>query len=193
MSQTQIRIASELVDLAQQVKPRWKTTPRFIEDLLEQALRGIDSTPTITERPAGARSALDNSNKEKKEERARAREGYTPEFQKFWKTYQSCSHKANGQSKPKAFEQWRLATKDGNEAQIQSAIEAAIEDIKRRKAADEFAAPLPDCFRWLRDGHYEVHAEEHKENHLPPGFTQEAWDAREALYAELDAEWGVKS
>ena len=184
MSQTQIRLASELVDLAQQVKPRWKTTPRFIEDLLEKALMGLDSTVMLGKTQLASsleRGGFPSINKEKKEERVRVREGYTSEFQKFWSTYQACTHKANGQSKPKAFEQWRLATMDGNEAQVQSAIEAAIADIARRKRNDEFAAPLPDCFRWLRDGHYEVHAEDHRPQPKRE-LTQEEKEAKHIEY-----------
>ena len=190
MSTTMTRIDSQVLSRALERKPHYLSATGFISQLIEQAL---DSTNTLGKtQPAG--QVFTSTNKEEKEERVRvrvrdkAREGYTPEFQKFWKTYQACTHKANSQSKPKAFEHWRTVTKDGNEAQVQSAIEAAIAEIKRRKAADEFAAPLPDCFRWLRDGHYEVHNEGHS---TVPGFTPEELAKREAFYAELDRGWGV--
>lgn len=187
-----IRIDSDVLRLVKQVKPRYLTISGFVSHLLEKSVMGLDTGLTITERPEGARSEK-KVNKEKKEERARAREGYTPEFQEFWKTYQACSHRVNSQSKPKAFEEWRLIVKDKDPLFLTAALNNATKDIERRKAADEFAAQLPDCFRWLRDGKWEVHTEEHDQSHLPPGFTQEQWDAREALYAQLDEQWGVKS
>ena len=40
------------------------------------------------------------------------------------------------------------------------AIDGAIEDIRSRQGVGEFASPLPDCFRWLRDECYAVYLED---------------------------------
>ena len=53
MPQTNIRIATELISQAEKAKPTWKSTPRFIEDLLEQALFGLDMPGTIGPASAG--------------------------------------------------------------------------------------------------------------------------------------------
>ena len=43
---------------------------------------------------------------------------------------------------------------------LMRAIDGAIEDIRSRQGVGEFASPLPDCFRWLRDECYAVYLED---------------------------------
>ena len=85
----------------------------------------------------------------------------TPEFEAFWKRYQGCRHRANGQSKPKAVEVWgQLVPDELQPDDLMRAIDGAIEDIRSRQGVGEFASPLPDCFRWLRDECYAVYLED---------------------------------
>ena len=85
----------------------------------------------------------------------------TPEFEAFWKRYQGCRHRANGQSKPKAVELWgQLVPDELQPDDLMRAIDGAIEDIRSRQGVGEFASPLPDCFRWLRDECYAVYLED---------------------------------
>ena len=85
----------------------------------------------------------------------------TPEFEAFWKRYQGCRHRANGQSKPKAMELWgQLVPDELQPEDLMRAIDGAIEDIRSRQGVGEFASPLPDCFRWLRDECYAVYLED---------------------------------
>tara|TARA_R100001086_G_scaffold237221_1_gene161156 strand:- start:1030 stop:1755 length:726 start_codon:yes stop_codon:yes gene_type:complete len=85
----------------------------------------------------------------------------TPEFEAFWKRYQGCRHRANGQSKPKAMELWgQLVPDELQPKDLMRAIDGAIEDIRSRQGVGEFASPLPDCFRWLRDECYAVYLED---------------------------------
>lgn len=85
----------------------------------------------------------------------------TPEFEAFWKRYQGCRHRANGQSKPKAVELWgQLVPDELQPDDLMRAIDGAIADIRSRQGIGEFASPLPDCFRWLRDECYAVYLED---------------------------------
>jgi len=85
----------------------------------------------------------------------------TPEFEAFWKRYQGCRHRANGQSKPKAMKLWgQLVPDELQPDDLMRAIDGAIEDIRSRQGVGEFASPLPDCFRWLRDECYAVYLED---------------------------------
>ena len=85
----------------------------------------------------------------------------TPEFEAFWKRYQGCRHRANGQSKPKALVVWKQLVPDELQPDdLMRAIDGAIEDIRSRQGIGEFASPLPDCFRWLRDECYAVYLED---------------------------------
>ncbi len=92
--------------------------------------------------------------------RARKTKG-TPEFEAFWKRYQGCHHRANGQSKPKALDVWNQLVPDELQPyDLMRAIDGAIKDIRSRQSINEFASPLPDCFRWLRDACYAVYLED---------------------------------
>ena len=85
----------------------------------------------------------------------------SPEFEQFWQSYQASPSKANGQSKAKAWEVWVDVIKIESPQRLIDAIGRAIADIERRTISGEFASPLPDCFRWLRDEHYIVWLESH--------------------------------
>lgn len=85
----------------------------------------------------------------------------TPDFEAFWTAYQASPSKANGQSKAKAWEVYQDVIKHESPDRLLTAVQNAIADIERRTIAGEFASPLPDCFRWLRDEHYAVWLEQH--------------------------------
>lgn len=85
----------------------------------------------------------------------------TPEFEAFWKRYQGCRHRANGQSKPKALDVYsQLVPDELQPDDLMRAVDGAIADIRSRQSINEFASPLPDCFRWLRDACYAVYLED---------------------------------
>ena len=88
---------------------------------------------------------------------------YSDGFTELWKTYQSAPVRVSSQSKPRAFEEWKRVVKTEGEERLLGAVNNAIAEQKRRKSADEFVGSLPDLFRWLRDGKYEVYLEEHKQ------------------------------
>ena len=85
----------------------------------------------------------------------------TPEFDAFWKAYQSCSKKANCQSKFNAWECWQQLVPDVPPADLISAAQKAVEQVDQLEASGQFCAPLPDAFRWLRDERYVVLLEAH--------------------------------
>lgn len=82
------------------------------------------------------------------------------EFQAFWKLYQSCPNKASNQRKNKAWDEWRSAIQLESPARLMKALEESIALNKRLQNTEGWAAPLPDCFRWLRDGCYTAALEE---------------------------------
>ena len=92
----------------------------------------------------------------------RHRTEYAPEFQQWWKLYQSSPSRASNQSKPRAYEEWKVAKGGQGADQLLAALERNINDQKAKLKSSEFCSPLPDAFRWIRDGRYEVWLEEHK-------------------------------
>lgn len=94
----------------------------------------------------------------------------SPEFETFWTAYQSSPLKANGQSKAKAWETYKDVIKHVEPDSLVKAVQNATADITRRQGAGEFAAPLPDCFRWLRDEHYAVWLETHQQVESKPSY-----------------------
>ena len=97
--------------------------------------------------------------------RKHVRREYTPEFQQFWNVYQTCPIKANSQSKPLAFEAWKEAIQAETPERVIEAARRVVEQAKQAKIQDDWFAPLPDAFRWLRDERYTVLLE----NHVPAG------------------------
>jgi len=53
---------------------------------------------------------------------------------------------------------------------LMRAIDGAIKDIHSRQDVGEFASPLPDCFRWLRDGFYSSYLEENAPEQRKPSW-----------------------
>ena len=129
----------------------------------------IEAVPFSAQEPDHKKNIYKGVKNEIKVEKARKPRAKntkgTPEFEAFWKRYQSCRHRANGQSKPKAMEVWgQLVPDQVHPIDLLRAIEGAIDDIRSRQGVGEFASPLPDCFRWLRDECYAVYLED---NNLP--------------------------
>lgn len=87
---------------------------------------------------------------------------YDEAFACLWKTYQSAPDRVSSQSKPKAYQEWKKLVKVESEERLLGAVNNAIAEQKRKMTAGEFVGSLPDLFRWLRDGKYEVYLEEHK-------------------------------
>ena len=150
-------------------KPRSLPAATFCALLIEQAL---DKPSTLAERTEGSEastsSLLDNTNKEKQSIKAvsakkkRVRPDYSDAFKEFWNTYQRAPLKSNSQSKNKAFDQWKQACKDEAPERLVEAARRAVEQVKQAKTNDEWCAPLPDAFRWLRDERYAVLLEDHQ-------------------------------
>jgi hypothetical protein len=178
----ELQIPDDLADDLVKFKPRTLSLPMFCAYLLEL---GVDRDVTLAERPKGSEAStssssiikeeylsINNKNGEKKNNenqdkpvktgKSRKRPAYSEEFEQLWKLYQSAPERVSAQTKPKAFDEWKsIVGLEGPETLLQ-AVQRAIEEQKRRKTAGEFVGSLPDLFRWLRDGKYEVYLEEHK-------------------------------
>jgi hypothetical protein len=179
-----LRIPDDLGEVVMLHKPSYLSLSTFCLHLI--AL-GVDRDVTLAERPAGSvasnpsnisntisssslniSSSNNNSKAVKltktaaKTRKSRQRPAYTEEFDALWKLYQSAPDRVSSQTKPKAFDEWKsIVALEGPETLLEAA-RRAIEEQKRRKTAGEFVGSLPDLFRWLRDGKYEVYLEEHK-------------------------------
>lgn len=161
-------------------KPRSLPAATFCALLIEESL---DRPATLAERPEGSEassSSLQSNIKvtSKKEvtlkennknvanaEKKRKKAVYTDAFNAFWNEYQRSPLKANGQSKTKAFDEWKAAIAIETPERLLEAARRAVEQVKQAKLQDEWCAPLPDAFRWLRDERYAVLLE----NHTPAG------------------------
>jgi hypothetical protein len=51
--------------------------------------------------------------------------------------------------------------KEEEPERLVEAARRAVEEVKQAKMQDEWCAPLPDAFRWLRDERYSVLLEDH--------------------------------
>ncbi len=178
-----LRLPDDLVYDLERYKPRTMSLTGFCAYLIEL---GVDRDVTLAERPKGseASSSINNiidtsSLKElssnninstavkltktaKKTGKSRKRPEYSEEFNEFWKLYQSAPDRVSSQTKPKAYDEWKgIVALEGPETLLRAATRA-IEEQKRKMTAGEFVGSLPDLFRWLRDGKYEVYLEEHK-------------------------------
>ena len=179
----ELQIPDDLADDLIRYKPRTLSLPMFCAYLLEL---GVDRDVTLAERPKGSEASISSnsnitnnssleditnniistavkSNKKKpKTGKSRKRPEYSDEFNEFWKLYQSAPDRVSSQTKPKAFDEWRaIVALEGTETLLEAA-RRAIDEQKRKKTAGEFVGSLPDLFRWLRDGKYEVYLEEHQ-------------------------------
>lgn len=176
-----LRLPDDLVCDLERYKPRTMSLTGFCAYLIEL---GVDRDVTLAERPTGSVASNssssitkedlnlntyirsekinENAENEPKTGKSRKKPAYTEEFLEFWKLYQSAPERVSSQTKPKAFDEWKgIVALEGPETLLEAA-RRAIEEQKRKKAADEFVGSLPDLFRWLRDGKYEVYLEEHK-------------------------------
>lgn len=178
-----LRLPEDLVYDLERYKPRTMSLTGFCAYLIEL---GIDRDVTLAERPKGSEASFSNNSNTivssslditssnnnstavkltktaKKTGKNRKRPEYSEEFNTFWKLYQSAPDRVSSQTKPKAFDEWRAITALEGPETLLEAARRAIEEQKRKKTAGEFVGSLPDLFRWLRDGKYEVYLEEHK-------------------------------
>lgn len=175
-----LRLPDDLVCDLERYKPKTMSLTGYCAFLIEL---GVDRPVTLAERPKGSEASISsNSNitntsfledisnniistvgKSKSEKPKKAkRPAYTDEFNEFWKLYQSAPDRVSSQTKPKAFDEWRaIVALEGTETLLEAA-RRAIDEQKRKKTAGEFVGSLPDAFRWLRDGKFEIFLEEHK-------------------------------
>lgn len=195
-----LRIPDDLGEVVMRHKPSYLSLSSFCLHLI--AL-GVDKDVTLIERPDGSEISTSSNNiintsssiknipfnnitstvgKSKSEKPKKAkRPAYTDEFNEFWKLYQSAPDRVSSQTKPKAFDEWRaIVALEGTETLLE-AVRRAIEEQKRKKTAGEFVGSLPDAFRWLRDGKYEVYLEGHTQQQAGP-----VWNAELGCWIEND-------
>jgi len=157
---------------------------------------GVDRDVTLAERPTGSEASNssssitnkrsfslnniersekvnENAEKEPKTRKSRQKPAYSEEFEAFWKLYQSAPDRVSSQTKPKAFDEWKAITALEGPETLLEAAGRAIDEQKRKKGAGEFVGSLPDLFRWLRDGKYEVYLEGHKQQQVGPVWNAE--------------------
>ena len=160
MAQLNFQIPDDLLERLDAQKPEYLDRKGFLCLLIDQAL---DTPVTLgVQSAAGTPSSSISSStlevsKEKKERKVRKRAEITPEFEAFWKAYQSCPRKVPSQSKAKSWEEWQKAIKQETPERLLQAAKAAVSDA----VSCEWDYKLPDCFRWLRDGRYSVLLETH--------------------------------
>lgn len=194
----QIRLDAEVLRLAEQQKPSFLETSQYIGLLVQKALTGVDPLSTLEKQPERAAYISNTSLEGldiKKEERMRAlsleeinkpleedAKNYAAAvkaaallppigWDAFWKTYQACPAPAlrvKSQSKPKACEEYRKALKDFTATQLLKAAQKAVGEQLEAQRRDEWTAPLPDAFRWLRDGKYIAFTEDHAPTQQKP-------------------------
>ena len=160
MAQLNFQIPDDLLERLDAQKPQYLDRKGFLCLLIDQAL---DTPVTLGVQSAAGTPSSSISlttlevSKEKKERKVRKRAEITPEFEAFWKAYQSCPRKVPSQSKAKSWEEWQKAIKQETPERLLQAAKAAVSDA----VSCEWDYKLPDCFRWLRDGRYSVLLETH--------------------------------
>ena len=95
-----------------------------------------------------------NSYTAQKTKKSAVKTEYTPAFDAFWKVYQSAPNKANRQSKPLAFKEYKKALSCEPAERLIEAARRAVKLQTDASASGEWIEPLPDCFRWIRDGQF---------------------------------------
>lgn len=176
-----LRLPDDLVCDLERYKPKTMSLTGYCAFLIEL---GVDRPVTLAERPNGSEASISSNNiidtsssikdipfnnitstvgKSKSEKPKKPkRPAYSDEFNTFWKLYQSAPDRVSSQTKPKAFDEWRaIVALEGPETLLEAAGRA-IDEQKRKMTAGEFVGSLPDLFRWLRDGKYEIYLEQHK-------------------------------
>ena len=169
-----LRLPDPVVQKLVRRKPESLSMTAFCSLLLEKA---VDTPVTLAERTEGSEASTSSSlikeeisnkqlikavSEEKIGKRKRVKPDYSEEFLAFWNEYQRAPLKSNSQSKNKAFEQWKKVVKEESPVRLVEAARRAVEQVRRAKTQDEWCAPLPDAFRWLRDERYSVLLEDHQ-------------------------------
>lgn len=126
------------------------------QDELNKTINTVDFAQTVQADTQGQNQPPAPSGK-KRGRKPRTAVPYTPEFDAFWRTYQAIERRASGQSKPLAWEQYRTIAVSVPCDALEAALKAAIREQAATERRGGFAAPFPDCFRWLRDGRHEAH------------------------------------
>jgi hypothetical protein len=198
MSTRQVRLPAELLDRVNAQLPKHVPLHSFCAILIEEALTGSVAYPravlaretintpldvpepcvagTVAVQAVETAVPLETSFSTERNStvlKKRKKTVCTDEFNAFWKLYQSCPLKANTQRKTKAWDEWRKAIKIESPERLTEALENAIGAIRRGQNVDGWAAPLPDCFRWLRDGCYTAALEDNpaQDNYAANGIT----------------------
>jgi hypothetical protein len=188
-NRTQLTLHNSVLDPLKPYVPERKSLTQFVEDLLERQLVNLDTGATLEKQPERAAYISTSLEVDKEKdvdfslvaeqasvpaEAIRAAEfaakikeqakDYSPSFEAFWKVYQSCPDtlRVRSQSKRKAFEFWGAALKATHAEELQRAVEIAVQGQLDLQRAGEWAAPLPDAYRWLKEGRYEVLLEDHQ-------------------------------
>jgi hypothetical protein len=102
-------------------------------------------------------SELESIKPKKRGRKPKAEAGYSVEFEAWWRQYQAIKRRASGQSKPKAWDEYRKALLKHPQEALEGALRAAVGEMYQIERNGGFASPFPDAFRWLRDGRYEAH------------------------------------
>jgi hypothetical protein len=198
-----IEIHDSLLPLLEAHCPRYLSLQAFCNHLIDQALTGeltypravpvretinfplaapsslsegtVDVAETVAVKAAEKAVPLETSFSTERNNtvRKKSKTQGSAEFNAFWKLYQSCPLKATNQRKNKAWDEWRKAIKIESPERLTEALENAIGAIRRGQNVDGWAAPLPDCFRWLRDGCYTAALEDNpaQDNYAANGIT----------------------
>ena len=173
-AQYRVLIHQAVLDKIDEIRPQYMDRTTFINFQLDNSISLIK--PTASGAPPDGAAVLSLINKDINKEEIRNKDvenfvatvkkktqNYSSGFNDFWKTYQSCPEglKAKGQSKPKAFEEYKAALSKVDAEDLLRAAQMAVEGQLDGQRRDEFTAPLPDAFRWLKDGKWEVLLESH--------------------------------
>lgn len=164
MAQLNFQIPDPLLARLDAARPEYLDRKGFLCLLIDQAL-DIPATLGVQSAAGTPSSSISSSSievsKEEKEIKAvksrRKRTEVTPEFEAFWRVYQSCPRKVPSQSKAAAWAEWQKAVKVEPPERLLQAADAAVRDA----IACEWDYKLPDCFRWLKGGRYSVLLETH--------------------------------
>lgn len=163
MPELRITIPERLEQKLQSAMPDYLDRKGFVCLLLDQALDSsrtlgtASASEAVTSKAVISSSEVTKEEKEIKATKSRKRTEVTPEFETFWRAYQSCPRKVPSQSKAKSWDEWRKVIKHETPERLVRAAEAAVRDAINC----EWDYKLPDCFRWLRDGRYSVLLETH--------------------------------
>lgn len=177
MPKVHLTIPADLLDRIDAAKPNFLDRKGFICLLLSEKLdspgtlggpseAGTPSTListsnssleviTVVSEPSTATEKEPSESQKRRKRKPTADGG--PEFEAFWRQYLAIKHRANGQTKPAAVEAWSKVTKEITPAQLQAALTAAVNEQARATRETGWAAPFPDCHRWLTKGYWQQH------------------------------------